>query len=902
MLRALLAIAVVASSLRAQVGPEPTLWSMQPLPSCSAPIESPRIDQLVDERLQPLGLSRAPKADRRTLLRRAALMLTGLPPSPQQVADFIADPDADAFANCIDRLLASPECAEHLARRWLDLARYSDSNGLDENLAFANAYRYRDWVVRAMQEDVPYDRFGTLQLAGDLLPETDPSPRADRIVPLGFLALGPRMLAEQDKEKLVLDTVDEQVDLVGRTFLGLTLGCARCHDHKFDPVPTRDYYALAGIFKSSKSFAELGHVSQWLEQPLASNADLAVREAAISARTAAANALLEFDKGVASSLPSGLAPRIGDYLIAGYAESARSLVREAESADATNLVRDDSHWGAPGCAVLHTASGGSQFADYTFDTSALTHGPGDYLLELRYAAAESRPLRVEVDGVAVIARCATAMTGGWRPEHQRWIEAGRFPVTTGSHTLRLVALGDNVPHLDRLVLRPLLAAAPAMDLAAAAVRNAAFLVSAADGPIGRAFAAAADSMEVVQVATEWQQRLAKFAQADFAPVGEVETADQRLLHGFGGLFELDDALRYQLLPAARRLVRERLADALTAVQAAVPEEPPHGLCVTEGEVVDLPVHLRGSHLTLASETTPRGFLSAMATQIASPPIGSGSGRLALAQWIFDPKNPLTPRVAANRTWQFAFGEGLARSESNFGIRGEEPTHPALLEALAASLVADGWSIRRLLRTIVLSETWQQAARGDANAEIVDADNRLYWRWSRQRLPAEAVRDSILAVAGTLDRKQGGSLLGVGNRGYVTNDQSGDSARYDAPRRSLYLPVIRNAMYDLFTVFDYADPSVHLEQRPQSTVALQALLLMNSPFAIEQASALATAASAAATEPAEQLVWLWQRALQRPPTARETAAAADWLAQDLEDKGLACLCQALFATNEFVFVD
>src|SRR5262249_45967939 len=189
--------------------------------------------------------------------RRAAYALTGLPPGPDEVEAFAADPAPDAFARAVDRLLASPHYGEHQARLWLDLARYSDSNGLDENLAFAEAWRYRDWVVGACNQDLPFDQFGSQQLAGDLLPAASEAARQQQLIANGFLALGPKMLAEQDKQKPVLDTVDEQVDLVGRTFLGLTLGCARCHDHKFDPIPTADYYALAGIFKSTTVFENL---------------------------------------------------------------------------------------------------------------------------------------------------------------------------------------------------------------------------------------------------------------------------------------------------------------------------------------------------------------------------------------------------------------------------------------------------------------------------------------------------------------------------------------------------------------------------------------------------------------------------------------------------------------------
>ncbi len=898
MLRLSIACAALAVALSAQTCPDEPLWSLQPLQSPPRAVSSARIDELLVERLTEKGLRMAEPADPRTRLRRAAFVLTGLPPTQEQVAAFCADPTPERFASEIDRMLASPECAEHFARRWLDLARYSDSNGLDENLAFGNAWRYRDWVVDAFLNDMPFDRFGTLQLAGDCLPADDPAPPRDRVVPTGFLALGPRMLAEQDKEKLVLDTVDEQVDLVGRTFLGLTLGCARCHDHKFDPVPTRDYYAVAGIFRSSKAFTNLEHVSQWLEKPIASEAEAAARSAAVASAEAAKNALAAFDKAQDDELAARLEAAIEPALLAALAQSRSVVAREAESADRTNLGVDASHWGAEGCVIVHTRAGGTQFADYAFEAPE-----GEYVLDVRFAAQESRPFGVLVDEVVVVDRAGDRTTGGWKPEHQRWSRIGTIRIASGAHTLRIEALGPSVPHLDRWMLTPVGANKDAAAAQLALIRNAAFQLANPASLLAKELEAHSDADArrdaVVRKAAELRTQARHKTRP---PVAGDAAMLHRALHGFGGLLELDPEERQSALPPDLVSRRERLVAAEAAARAAVPPELAQAMCVEDGEPTDLPVHIRGNHLALAAEKTPRGALSALAAALQAPQIGKGSGRLQLAQWIFDPKNPLTPRVAANRVWQLAFGEGLVRSESNFGVRGEEPAHARLLDELAASLVTDGWSLRRLMRAVVLSQAWQQASRHDERATTEDPDNRLFWRWSRQRLPAEAVRDAILATAGTLDRSRGGTLLRVGNRGYVTNDQSGDGARYDAPRRSIYLPVIRNAMYDLFTVFDYADPSVHLEQRPQSTVSLQALLLMNSPFVLAQREAFAKAAESAVAEPSERIRFVWQKALQRDPTASERAAAERWLAEAPAAEAWPGLCQTLFAANEFVFVD
>ena len=353
-----------ATSASAQAPVDPD-WALRPLravapPTASDPVWNAHpIDRFVHAAAAGRDLVPAPLADRRTLLRRASFTLTGLPPTAAEVEAFVADPadDDTAFARVVDRLLASPHHGEHQARHWLDLARYSDSNGLDENLAFANAWRYRDWVVQAHNQDLPYDRFVAMQIAGDLLVE-DPAVGVEGYVATGFLALGPRMLAEQDKEKLVLDTVDEQVDLVGRTVLGLTIGCARCHDHKFDPIPTADYYALAGVFRSSKSFHNLDHVSRWFDREAASDAAVAARKAAEARRGEAEKAYTAAAAAAAAQLRDRLVGDAGRYLLAGHELLMRSLFTQAEAAVATSLGADDRNYGDAATTILHTQRGG----------------------------------------------------------------------------------------------------------------------------------------------------------------------------------------------------------------------------------------------------------------------------------------------------------------------------------------------------------------------------------------------------------------------------------------------------------------------------------------------------------------------------------------------------------------
>jgi hypothetical protein len=336
------------------------------------------------------------------------------------------------------------------------------------------------------------------------------------------------------------------------------------------------------------------------------------------------------------------------------------------------------------------------------------------------------------------------------------------------------------------------------------------------------------------------------------------------------------------------------------------------LCVADGEPADLPVHIRGSHLNLGPDKVARRFLELFDGIVPAEAIPSGaSGRLELARWITSPEHPLTGRVLVNRLWQGHFGRALVRSPSNFGLRGEQPTHPELLDWLARELVRGDWSLKHLHRLMVLSSAYRMSSSAPAGAAERDPENRLLSHMNRRRLEAEQVRDALLAVGGALDLTVGGSLLATGDGQYVTNDQSADQARYSAPRRSLYLPVIRNAMYDVFSIFDYADASAPLEQRAQSTVAHQALFFLNSPLVREESHALAARLLAETEAESARIDRAYGAVLGRPALADERARASAHLARargllasDREPELAAwrSLCQVLCASNEFSYVD
>ncbi len=650
-----------------------SFWAFQPPRAPVPPVvtatgwaTSP-IDRFILAELQKKGLAPAPAADKRTLIRRATFDLTGLPPTLVEIDAFLSDQSPEAFAKVVDRLLVSPHYGERWARHWLDLARYADSNGMDENVAYANAYRYRDYVIRAFNADKPYDQFVAEQIAGDQIPPAaDAALNHDRLTATGFLVIGPKMLAEDDPMKMEMDIIDEQVDTVGRVFMGLTLGCARCHDHKFDPIPTADYYALAGIFKSTKSMQNHKVVAMWNERALAP------------------------DEGRA---------------------------------------RLDAH--------------------------------------------KKEVARLQAEIMKLTARKA----GSGRPED-----------------------------LSRL-----------------------------------------------------REALAEL-QKHAPPIAEV-------------------------------------------------------MSVEDQAITNLRIHVRGNHLTLGEEA-PRRFPRILAGENQPPLESSRSGRLELAAWLTGTDHPLTARVMVNRLWLWHFGDGLVGSPDNFGRLGEKPVNLDLLDWLSRRFVASGWSIKAMQRLIMLSSTYRMSTHFDPRAAQADPANRLHWRTSRRRLDAEAIRDAILAVSGELDGSMGGTLLTEKSHAYVNSTTKTGGTVYAVKRRSVYLPVIRSGLYDVFQAFDFADPSASNGKRIPTTVAPQALFMMNDQVVLKGSAAMAERLlTRPGLDDAGRVRHAYLTAYGRPPTDKEVARACDYLrrfALVLESQGVApdarplrawqALCQAIIAASEFIYLN
>lgn len=946
-------------------------WAFEPIrtvtpPPDSRPSHNP-IDRFIHARLARHNLNPAPPADRRILIRRASFDLLGLPPTPEEVDAFVTDPSPDAYARLIDRLLASPHYGERWGRWWLDVARYADTNGQDENKVMSNAWRYRDWVIRAFNLDQPFDQFATDQLAGDLLATNGVPERVlfDRWTATGFLVLGPKMLAEQDKPKLEMDIVDEQIDVVSRAFLGLTVSCARCHDHKFDPIPTRDYYALAGIFKSTRTMENLAFVSKFNERRIATQDELAAIESSNRALAAKTNEIAAAIQSANDFLIEERRERLHEWLLT---QQSASALPNTPAAGSTNVLMQ--------LSALASLDPATNLPSRTLRRLAETPG---LLREFLQTPEEKDPASFRlVPGKVGAAFFATGTnylemshSPALDPEQltvEVWVWAEEFPSGGDARRWLINKNGNEWVQGHYALVLDRNRAGAYMNIGGGQTNT--FFVRA-DGPalktnqwhhlavsydgtdlrlyvdgaesghtvIGRArvpgnlplalgrrqdgfvsFKGRLDEARVYSRPLSSAEIKLHYEQPDHA-AGEgavarwefnaLSEAEQRALDwaqlretlfSRGGILALPTDPR-PFYPATTRSRIAELERERDQLKAQAPTPPAYTLAVAENRTVDLPVHLRGSHLNLAREPVPRGFVQVVHRGSAELP-REQSGRLELARWITSPENPLTARVIVNRVWQAHFGEGLVRTSDNFGIRGESPTHPELLDWLAAEFQHNGWSVKTLHRLILNSTTWQQAAIGPATDS--DPENRLLSRFPRKRLEAEMIRDALLSVSGRLDLSIGGSLVQWKNDEYVPRSQEAA----ESVRRSVYLPIVRDLVYDVFSIFDFANPSVGVAKRTPTVVSHQALFFLNSPLVKASARSLATTLLASPEDSdADRICRAYQSTLNRPPNSEEVSRALRFIermgGRNEHAPALSTwssFCQALLASNEFSYCD
>jgi hypothetical protein len=949
-------------------------WAFQPVGNPPLPTvkdcEWPQnpLDHFILARLEAAGMSPVPRADKSALIRRATFDLLGLPPTAEEVEAFVADESPDAFARLVEKLLASPHYGERWGRHWLDIARYGDSNGLDENLAHANAWRYRDYVIAAFNDDMRYDQFVREQIAGDLLAAGEADRAAARLTATGFLVLGAKMLAEDDPVKMQMDIIDEQVDTLGKAFLGITLGCARCHDHKYDPISIADYYGLAGIFKSTKTMESFSVVARWQERPIASPevlprqqahrqqiekqqavidkivaettqqlTDTARRQPAAYVRAAARQWWLDRMRDNATSF--GAARQQEPDAQARQAKSRqalwpeKTLLVEAENYQRGNALKQTTGYGE-GIGVILNAGPLPNVAEYDVSVPRA----GVHQIELRYAAADSRGVRISVNGQLLRTDAAKHVTGSWYPDTQQWHVEGMASLKAGVNIVRLERDGP-FPHIDKLLLVPLSGSAllpgelfstgdDERDLAAAFIGSwLAWLEKTANDPqtlfpAWREFvsrsrklndpasrsSSAAELVRVIEAISRELQGAAAKAEATDKHHPRRERLKQLLVDNKGGPFAPLANIEESFAAALRsRLKQER--SRLEQLKSSLPKLP-EVMAVAEGQIQDLPMHLRGNHTTLGA-VVPRRLPAAL---VGESPVSFGpktSGRLELAQWLTRPDHPLTSRVMVNRIWLWHFGEGLVRSPDNFGRLGERPTHPELLDWLARRFVASGWSVKAMHRIIMNSATYQMSTRYDEASLAKDPEHRLWWRRPRRRLEAEAIRDALLSVGGSLDRSMGGSLLPTPNRQYVTSTANVNPAIYNTSRRSVYLPVVRSALYEVLQAFDFAEPSVLNGKRDVTVVAPQALFMLNSEIVSQTARRIASDLLARNDlDDQGRAREAFRRILSRGPTEAETQRSVTFVraySADGKTHGGALrawqgLCRTLLASNEFLYIE
>jgi len=875
---------------------ERAFWSFQPIadpvppPVVDVAWPTSDLDRFVLAELEARGLSPAPRADRRTLIRRATFDLTGLPPTPEEVAAFEADRSTDSFGRVIDRLLASPRYAERWARHWLDVVRYADSFDARslvpgaERADAAEAWRYRDWVVDAFARDLPFSDFVQDQIAGDLRAGDAVAFDARRIIATGALAIGNWGGGDSDKRKMLTDIADDQVDLVGRAFLGLTIGCARCHDHKFDPITNADYYGLAGVFFSTHILPDVGSPTEGspvLRIPLASPSELAerarraAREQELAGRVLAAVGgwpLAKVARDVAGN--ADLVARFGDgdtpSLLVNHGDATTPLGTLTLPPHAVSLHPSPQ----AGVAVAFDAKGllAASVRGRVADGDAHCGDGVEWTLERAGAGASVLLAKGAIDNGGAMA-LADSENGS----------ALEKIVLAPGDELRFTILPRGGYECDTTVVEltvdELLAETPACvpprtwDLAADLLADV-----AGGGP---------SNPVVARNGARWRFLDRRTGGASPAQLAALTAYAKAELKKKTSRVAPEVVVALEEFAALRASAPLPLIYANGAQEGGVPNSEHAG-------VHDVAIHGRGRYDRLGA-TVPRRFPRILAGDV-QPPVGEGSGRRALAEWLADPTNPLPPRVWVNRLWQHHFGAGVVRTPGNFGRLGEPPSHPALLDWLARRFLEAGGSTKALHRLILASSTWQQASTPAPATLAADPENRWLGRMPRARLDAEELRDALLAASGELDATSGGP---------ATRDPL-------TKRRTLYVMTVRSDRAGWRVLFDGADPTAIVDVRTQSTVAPQALWLMNDEFVLARAAALAERVRREGADDAARIARLFEWVFTRAPDAREreiaggllarARAAANVTGERVEVDAWEELAHVLLCSNEFFFVD
>jgi hypothetical protein len=957
-------------------------WAWQPI----RPQDLPRVrdrnwprdplDHFILAKLEDRGLSPAPPADKRTLLRRLYFDLIGLPPTPEETEAFLRDASPDAVEKVVERLLGSPHFGERWGRHWLDLVRYAETRGHEFDYTIPNAYQYRDYVIRALNADLPYNQFVLEHLAGDLLPKPRLNPQQgfnESILATGFWFFGEEVHSPVDIRQDQADRFDNKVDVLSKTFLGLTVACARCHDHKFDAISTKDYYALFGFLQSS-------HYRLARFDSMEHN-----RRVAAELWELRQNSRTKIQKALAEALRPGV-ERVADYLLAARQATLAHANASSRLSEIANMHRLDvpilGQW------ITHLATAAQAEND---PLHMWAQADGVAAAKVRRDSQESKQVK---SGVQIILDYAHCKPTDWRTDGFAF---GPGPVRPGDlhiegdaakpvlrfceyaaaekdavwDVLKTAPDAQNDPGaLGSVVRAGRTLYTPTFPLTTGKifylVKGSGFVYAAVGshitiaGPLHGQLVRTVNTGENFQwIAHDLSAYPGQRVHLEFTPTGSAPFAVAQIVQGKeppalergkqtrnvkAGLPADADAPEvlarsYQRLfldtldaLAADRLINSpdaaehaRLLNWMIAhaalfgcispasnearaflleqskVTARIQKESRLCVALIDGSGEDEYVFIRGSHKA-RGPTVPRRFLEALSGP-APLVTGHGSGRLQLAQQMVDPVlNPFLPRVLVNRVWHHLFGRGIVASTDNFGVLGERPTHPELLDYLANRFIKEGWSLKKLLRALVLSSTYRMASQTNDAADRVDPGNLFLHRMRRRRLEGEAIRDAMLRISGRLDRSMYGPSVLV----HLTAFQEGRGRPASGPldgdgRRSIYLAVRRNFLSPFLLAFDTPSPFSTVGRRNVSNVPAQALILLNDPFVHQQAQLWAQRILAQSASTRERIIRMYESAFTRPPTETELAACLDFLTRD-DPAAWADLAHVLFNVKEFIFIN
>ncbi|MDB6032809.1 MAG: Protein of unknown function (DUF1553)/Protein of unknown function (DUF1549)/Planctomycete [Verrucomicrobiales bacterium] len=784
-------------------------WAYQPirkpaLPRVKNAAAANPVDAFILEKLASNHLALSPRADKRTIIRRATFDLIGLPPTSQEVANFIADKSPLAFEKVIDRLLSSPAYGERWARHWLDVARYADNMGaiFNNKAEYPFAFTYRDYVIRAFNEDKPYNQFLLEQIAADLLPQDPADNRA--LAALGFLTVGRRHDGAVDD-----NVFDDRIDLLTRGLMGVTAGCARCHDHKLEPIATKDYYGLYGILRSCK---EPEVYPELKPQP-----DTSARQDYLRESRKAYQGFAESYATNAAFALSSVRARFGDYLLA-----------------------------------IHDAQHKKLSENPKIEKEILTKRQ---LPELPYSQL-----------IDTWDKWLKKNTNIFSP----WLEFEAVPekeiaAQTRILTEKFAANQDGRLHPRVAQLFTRQAPASLKDIAALynqlfAEINSEWQVLAKDA-LAKAQQLQPGDLEFSAKELEKSviTRILALEQSVSLP-DKLSEELRQLLVSKNSPFAFKPDQVTKLFVSEGKTSTEKASKAFADLEKH-PGAPLRAMALREDKPYDAKVFIRGNPKTPGPDA-PRQFIRVLAGSDPKLFPKKSSGRLELAQAIASPENPLASRVFVNRVWQWHFGEGLVRTPSDFGFRGEKPSHPELLDYLAARFMEEGWSLKKLHRLLMVCETYQQSSVTAPKVAKADSENKLWSRMNPRPLEFEPFRDSMLAVAGRLDLTEGG--------------RPSDLSKSNSTRRTIYAFVDRKTLPNLFRSFDFPDPNFSASQRGHTALTPQALYLLNSPFTLDCAKSLASCFHKPGADSTTAIRELYQRILQRDPTSREVTRALSYL--------------------------